>query len=155
MTLLPVIVFLLTLIAGFPIAFVMAFTGVSHMASFGYHGIADILSQKMFYGINTFSYTCIAFFITAGQLMNKGGVTERIVEVAQEFIGHKRGGLAYAVVLVGMVLAAILGSANAVAVILCSVMIPAMVQSGYDKDFAGSVVASSGILGCIIPPINK
>ena len=152
MTFLPVLVFIISLIAGFPIAFVMAFTGVSHMFSFGYTGVADILSQKMFYGIDTFSYTCIAFFITAGQLMNAGGVTDRIVDVAQEFIGHRRGGLAYAVILVGMVLAAILGSANAVAVILCSVMIPAMVSSGYDKDFAGSVVASSGILGCIIPP---
>ncbi len=152
MTFLPVLIFIITLLTGFPIAFVMAFTGVSHMISFGYTGIADILTQKMFYGIDTFSYTCIAFFITAGQLMNAGGVTDRIVEVAQEFIGHRRGGLAYAVILVGMVLAAILGSANAVAVILCSVMIPAMVKSGYDKEFAGSVVASSGILGCIIPP---
>ncbi|MDD5833198.1 MAG: TRAP transporter large permease [Clostridiales bacterium] len=152
MTLLPIFIFVLTLIAGFPIAFVMALTGITHMVSFGYPGIADIVSQKMFYGINTFSYTCIAFFIAAGKLMNAGGVTQRIVDVAQEFIGHKRGGLGYAVILVGMVLAAILGSANAVAVILCSIMIPAMVSSGYDDDFAGSVVASSGILGCIIPP---
>lgn len=152
MTFLPFIIFVVTLVTGFPMAFLMAITGIAHMVSFGYTGIGDIIAQKMFYGIDTFSYTCIAFFIAAGQIMNKGGVTQSIVDVAQEFIGFKRGGLAYAVILVGMVLAAILGSSNAVAVILCSVMVPAMVQSGYDDDFAGSCVASSAILGVIIPP---
>lgn len=149
---LPVILFVVLLVLGAPIAFVLALAGISHMLSFGYTDVANILSQKMFYGIDLFSYTCIPFFICAGQIMNKGGVTQRIVDVAQEFIGYKRGGLAYAVVLVGMVLAAILGSANAVAVILCSVMIPAMVASGYEKEFSGSLVAASGCLGCIIPP---
>lgn len=149
---LPVIVFVVLVVVGCPFAFIMGLTGVAHMYSFGYEGIANILSQKMFYGINTFSYTCIAFFVCAGQIMNKGGVTQSIVDVAQEFVGFKRGGLAYAVIIVGMVLAAILGSSNAVAVILCSVMIPAMVSSGYDKEFAGCTIVSSAILGVIIPP---
>lgn len=152
MVFLPVIVFVILVVVGCPFAFIMGLTGVAHMFSFGYEGIANILSQKMFYGINTFSYTCIAFFVCAGQIMNKGGVTQSIVDVAQEFIGFKRGGLAYAVIIVGMVLAAILGSSNAVAVILCSVMIPAMVSSGYDKEFAGCTIVSSAILGVIIPP---
>lgn len=152
LSILPVILFVVLLVLGAPIAFVLALTGIAHMLSFGYTDVANILSQKMFYGIDVFSYTCIPFFICAGQIMNKGGVTGRIVDVMQELIGHKRGGLAYAVVLVGMVLAAILGSANAVAVILCSVMIPAMVASGYEEEFAGSLVAASGCLGCIIPP---
>ena len=152
MVALPIIMFVVLIVAGCPFAFVMGLTGVSHLFSIGFEGIADILSQKMFYGINTFSYTCIAFFVCAGQIMNKGGVTQSIVDVAQELIGFKKGGLAYAVIIVGMVLAAILGSSNAVAVILCSVMIPAMVSSGYDKEFAGCTVASSAILGVIIPP---
>lgn len=152
MVFLPVIVFVILVVVGCPFAFIMGLTGVAHMFSFGYEGVANILSQKMFYGINTFSYTCIAFFVCAGQIMNKGGVTQSIVDVAQEFIGFKRGGLAYAVIIVGMVLAAILGSSNAVAVILCSVMIPAMVSSGYDKEFAGCTIVSSAILGVIIPP---
>lgn len=152
MVFLPVIVFVILVVVGCPFAFIMGLTGVAHMFSFGYEGVANILSQKMFYGINTFSYTCIAFFVCAGQIMNKGGVTQSIVDVAQEFIGFKRGGLAYAVIVVGMVLAAILGSSNAVAVILCSVMIPAMVSSGYDKEFAGCTIVSSAILGVIIPP---
>jgi tripartite ATP-independent transporter DctM subunit len=149
---LPIIVFVVLVVFGCPFAFIMGLTGVAHLASIGYEGIANILSQKMFYGINTFSYTCIAFFVCAGQIMNKGGVTQSIVDVAQEFIGFKRGGLAYAVIIVGMVLAAILGSSNAVAVILCSIMVPAMVSSGYDKEFAGCTIASSAILGVIIPP---
>ena len=152
MVFLPVIVFVILVVVGCPFAFIMGLTGVAHMFSFGYEGVANILSQKMFYGINTFSYTCIAFFVCAGQIMNKGGVTQSIVDVAQEFIGFKRGGLAYAVIVVGMVLAAILGSSNAVAVILCSVMIPAMVSSGYDKEFAGCTIVSSAILGVTIPP---
>jgi len=152
LALLPVIVFIVLVVAGCPFAFMMGLTGVAHLYSIGFQGIADILSQKMFYGIDTFSYTCIAFFVCAGQIMNKGGVTQSIVDVAQELIGFKKGGLAYAVVIVGMVLAAILGSSNAVAVILCTVMIPAMVSSGYDKEFAGCTVVSSAILGVIIPP---
>lgn len=148
----PVIVFVVLVVVGCPFAFIMGLTGASHLFSIGFEGMANILSQKMFYGINTFSYTCIAFFVCAGQIMNKGGVTQSIVNVAQEFVGFKRGGLAYAVVIVGMVLAAILGSSNAVAVILCSIMIPAMVSSGYDKEFAGCVIVASAILGVIIPP---
>lgn len=107
LTALPIIIFVVLLATGVPIAFVLALTGIAHMVSFGYTDIANIISQKMFYGIDVFSYTCIPFFICAGQIMNKGGVTQRIVDVAQEFIGHKRGGLAYAVVLVGMVLAGV------------------------------------------------
>lgn len=144
--------FALSLIIGVPIAFVLGMTGIAHLIAIDYPNIASIVPQRMFYGINVFSYMCIPFFIAAGQIMNKGGITQRIVNVSQEFVGFKRGGLAYTVVIVGMVLAAILGSANAVAVILCTIMIPAMVKSGYDEEFAGSLVASSGILGCIIPP---
>ena len=144
--------FAISLVVGIPIAFVLGMTGIAHLIVINYPDIASIVPQRMFYGINVFSYMCIPFFIAAGQIMNKGGVTQKIVNVSQEFIGFKRGGLAYTVVLVGMVLAAILGSANAVSVILCTIMIPAMASSGYDEEFAGSVVASSGILGCIIPP---
>ena len=152
MVFLPIITFIVLVIVGCPFAFIMGLTGFAHLFSIGYDGIANILSQKMFYGINTFSYTCIAFIVCAGQIMNKGGVTQSIVDVAQEFIGFKKGGLAYAVIIVGMVLAAILGSSNAVAVILCSIMVPAMVSSGYAKEFAGCTIASSVILGVIIPP---
>ncbi|MBR0598020.1 TRAP transporter large permease [Sinanaerobacter chloroacetimidivorans] len=147
-----ILAFILSLVVGIPIAFVLGMTGIAHLVVINYPDIANIVPQRMFYGINVFSYMCIPFFIAAGQIMNKGGITQKIVDVSQEFVGFKRGGLAYTVVLVGMVLAAILGSANAVSVILCTIMIPAMVSSGYDEEFAGSLVASSGILGCIIPP---
>jgi len=144
--------FLVTLLIGVPIAFCLGITGIVHILSFDNPAYFNIITQRMFTGVNNISLICIPFFVMAGEIMNAGGVTKKLLEAVRELIGWVRGGLAYATVVVGMILAAILGSAQAVAAILCSVLISEMAKDGYKKEFSGALIASSGILGPIIPP---
>jgi len=111
-----------------------------------------ILIQKMFIGIDSFPLMAIPFFMLAGELMNTGGVSRRLVGFAQCLIGWVRGGLGFAVVLASMFIAAILGSASASAAMIGMVMIPAMAERGYETDFSAALVASAGSIGPIIPP---
>ena len=106
----------------------------------------------MFAGLNSTGLSAIPFFIIAGEMMNEGGITKRLFALFRELVIQIRGGLAYAVVIVSAVLAAILGSANAVSSILCKVAIPEMKEDGYTEEFSGALIASSAVLGPIIPP---
>ena len=108
--------------------------------------------NRMFAGLNSTGLSAIPFFIIAGEMMNEGGITKRLFALFRELVIQIRGGLAYAVVIVSAVLAAILGSANAVSSILCKVAIPEMKEDGYTEEFSGALIASSAVLGPIIPP---
>jgi len=145
-------VFLVTLVLGVPICFVLGLAGFAHVMTMGVDSYFNILTQKVFAGMNVSSLTCIPFFIMAGELMNASGVTEKLISFVRTLVGHFRGGLAYVVILVAMILSAILGSANAVAAILCAVVVPEMIHDGYPDDFSASLVCASGVLGPIIPP---
>lgn len=144
--------FILLLLLGLPIAFVLGYAGLLHLVSIGNSGFFPIIPQRMFSGINQFSLMAIPFFILAGEIMNKGRITTVLLDFARESIGYIRGGLSYAGTIVAMFLSAILGSANAVAAILSSLLVPEMVKDGYDEDFSAALVASSSIIGPIIPP---
>lgn len=152
MLILVAIVFAVLLVVGLPIAFVLGATGLTHLLILGNESFYPVAIQRMFSGINSFSLMAIPFFVLAGELMNRGRVTDKLVDLARECIGHKRGGLAYTAVLVAMFLSAILGSANAVCAILCSVLVPEMVKDKYSPEFSTSLIASSAIIGPIIPP---
>jgi len=144
--------FILTLLAGVPIAAVLGIAGVVHIFEIGNPAFLNVITQRVFAGMDVVGLTCIPFFIVAGEVMNASGVTSKLLEFIRSFIGHVRGGLAYAAVIIAMILAAILGSANAVASILCAVLIPEMTRDRYPEEFSGALIASSGILGPIIPP---
>ena len=143
--------FVVTLLLGVPIAFVLAFTGILHLGAIDLSYLA-VVPQRMFAGVNSSSLTCIPFFIVAGELMNGGGVTKRLMEFVKELVGYVKGGLAYATIVTSAILSAILGSPNAVSSILCSVMLPDLEKDGYDMEFGGALIAASGVLGPIIPP---
>ncbi|BAL00529.1 putative transporter [Oscillibacter valericigenes Sjm18-20] len=147
-----VAVFLIMLALGVPICFVLGLAGFTHVLTIGVDSYFNILTQKIFAGMNVSSLTCIPFFIVAGELMNASGVTEKLIDFIRALVGHFRGGLAYVVVLVAMILSAILGSANAVAAILCAVVVPEMIHDGYPDDFSAALVCASGVLGPIVPP---
>ncbi|MDR1535831.1 MAG: TRAP transporter large permease [Planctomycetota bacterium] len=142
--------FLALLAAGIPIAFCL---GLS-CALYGFlSGIPFIfLAQKMYGGLNSFTLLCIPGFVLAGELMNAGGISERIVRFCNSFIGHFRGGLAQANIVASMIFAGISGSALADTVSLGSVLIPSMKKEGYDVEFSCAVTASSSTIGPIIPP---
>lgn len=144
-------VFVLLLLIGAPIAFVLAMTGITHLA-FMSPDYFSVIPQRMFAGINITSLTCIPFFIIAGELMNGGGVTRKLLDFVKQIVGCIRGGLAYCTIFTAALLSSILGSSNAVASILCNTMIPDMEESGYEKSFSGGLIAASGMLGPIIPP---
>lgn len=147
-----IIVFIVTLLAGVPIAMVLGIAGITHIFQIGNPTFFNVITQRVFTGMDVVGLTCIPFFIVAGEVMNASGVTGKLLDFTRSLIGHFRGGLAYAVVFIAMILSAILGSANAVASILCAVMIPEMSKDRYPEEFSGALIASSGILGPVIPP---
>lgn len=147
-----VLVFVVCLLIGVPVAFLLGLTGVVHLISLGETQYFGVIINRMFAGLNSTGLSAIPFFIIAGELMNEGGITKRLFALFRELVASIRGGLAYAVVVVAAVLAAILGSANAVSSMLCKVAIPEMAEDGYKEEFSGALIAASGVLGPIIPP---
>ena len=147
-----VIVFALLLIMGVPIALVLCGAGLTHIVALGDVSYFNVAVQRLFTGVNSFSMMAIPFFVLAGEIMNRGRITDKLVDFARALIGQVRGGLAYTVIIVSVLLSAILGSANAVCAILCAILVPEMVKDHYSPEFSTSLIASSAIIGPIIPP---
>ncbi|MDD5833201.1 MAG: TRAP transporter large permease [Clostridiales bacterium] len=150
--LMTVIVLAFSLVIGMPIAFVLGLSGVTELFMADGFRYFTVIATKLFDGVNRVSLTCVPFFIMTGEIMNGGGVTQRLIGFMRDLVGHVRGGLAYVCVLVSMVLAAILGQANAVATIMGAVMVPEMKKDGYPEAYTGALCTASAILGPIIPP---
>ncbi|WP_096437274.1 TRAP transporter large permease [Alteribacter populi] len=142
--------FLFLMFIGIPIAFSLGIASILYLI------IMDIpltiVPQRMFSGINSFVLLCIPGFILAGNLMNAGGITERIIKFTNDLLGHIRGGLGLANIGSSMGFAGISGTALADTASIGSVMIPAMKKEGYDAKFAAAVTSSSSTIGPIIPP---
>ncbi len=111
-----------------------------------------LLYRNVYNGMDSFPLMAIPFFMLAGELMNKGGITLRLVEFAQALMGHLRGGLAHVNILSSMLFAGLSGSAVADTSALGSMLIPAMEKQGYSRRFAAAVTAASSVIGPIIPP---
>ncbi|WP_088104457.1 TRAP transporter large permease [Halalkalibacter urbisdiaboli] len=112
----------------------------------------DFLAQGLVTSVDSFPLMAVPFFILAGEIMGKGGISERLFKVANTIVGNKTGGFAIATILTCMFFAAISGSGPATVAAIGGIMIPAMVRQGYDKKFATAVVCAAGSLGVIIPP---
>lgn len=112
----------------------------------------SLLTQVLITSNDSFPLMAIPFFILAGVIMGRGGVSERLLNVASSFVGHYRGGFAVAAILTAMFFSAISGSGPATVAAIGSIMIPAMVKRGYDKKFATALIAASGTIGIVIPP---
>ncbi|AOM81535.1 TRAP transporter large permease [Salisediminibacterium beveridgei] len=112
----------------------------------------DFLAQGLITSVDSFPLMAIPFFILAGEIMGKGGISERLFNVANAFVGNKTGGFAIATILTCMFFAAISGSGPATVAAVGAIMIPSMVRQGYDIKFSTAVVAAAGSLGVIIPP---
>lgn len=110
------------------------------------------LPQALLAGLNTFPLLAIPFFIFAGKLMEHGGISKKLVDFASACIGHYRSGLAFVSVLACMFFAAISGSAIATTVAVGSIMIPAMINKGYERNFSSVLQGASGTIGALIPP---
>lgn len=150
--LIAVIVFAVVMIIGLPIAFALGLMGTVHMLTFGNDSYLLVIIQRLFDQVDMISLTCLPFFIMAGEIMNAGGVTSRLLGFVREIVGRLKAGMAYSCVLISAVLSAILGSPNGVASMLCGVLVPELRKDNYPDEFTGSLVAASSILGPIIPP---
>jgi len=111
-----------------------------------------LIAQRMFTGLDSFPLLAIPLFMIAGSLMDRGGISKRLIHLASNIVGSVTGGLALVAVLACMFFAAISGSAPATVVAIGSIMVPAMIKAGYDKDFALGLMAAAGTIGVIIPP---
>ncbi len=145
-------VFLVFLLIGMPVFFAMlAAPGIMLFSEDMSRDIA-LMYRNIFNGMDSFPLMAIPFFMLAGELMNRGGITIRLVELAQALIGHLRGGLAHVNILSSMLFAGLSGSAVADTSALGSMLIPAMEKNGYTRKFAAAITAASSVIGPIIPP---
>jgi tripartite ATP-independent transporter DctM subunit len=150
-----VITFLVLLIIGVPIAYSIGLAGIITMlVNMDFLPAVTTFAQRMANGLDSFTLLAIPFFILAGQLMNKGGIAIRLINLAKALVGRFPGGLAFVNVIANMLFGAISGSAVASASAIGSTLHPKMVEEGYDKNFSAAVNISSATIGLIIPPSN-
>ena len=110
------------------------------------------MAQNIINGADSFPLMAVPFFMLAGEIMNTGGLSRRIVNVALAFVGHVRGGLGYVAIMAACILSALSGSAVADAAALSALLIPMMTKAGHDKATSGGLIAAAGIIGPVIPP---
>ena len=144
------VIFLILIAIGVPVAFSMGLVTMFACVSLG--GAMEIIPTKMVMGINNFTFLCIPLFVLAGEIMSISGITKRIVDFSKNLVGHITGGLAHVNILASMLFAGLSGSATADAAGLGPIEIAMMEEGGYDRDFSSAVTAASAILGPIIPP---
>lgn len=140
-----------SILISLPICFALLFSGVCMM--FGLNGFNSmILSMNLFSGADSFSMMAVPFFVLAGEFMNRGGITKRIVNFANSLVGHVRGGLGYVSIIAILLFASMVGSAVASTAALGAILIPMMVKAGYNRDRSTGLIAAGNILSPIMPP---
>jgi TRAP-type transport system large permease protein len=150
-----VAVFLFSLLGamaiGMPIAFALLLCGIALMYHLNMMD-AQIIAQNLINGADSFPLMAVPFFMLAGEIMNVGGLSKRIVNVALTLVGHVKGGLGYVVIVASCLLAALSGSAVADAAALAALLYPMMVKAGHKPHTSAGLIAAGGIIGPIIPP---
>jgi tripartite ATP-independent transporter DctM subunit len=136
---------------GIPISFALLVCGAALMWSLGMLD-AQILAQNLINGADSYPLLAVPFFLLAGEVMNAGGLSKRIVNVALVLVGHVRGGLGYVTIVAACLLAALSGSAVADAAALSALLLPMMVAAGHDKGRSAGLIASAGIIAPVVPP---
>lgn len=144
--------FLILLLIGMPVFFAMLTAPGTLLLVLDMDRDIPLLFRNIYNGIDSFPLMAIPFFMLAGELMNKGGITMQLVSFSQSLIGHLRGGLAHVNILSSMLFAGLSGSAVADTSALGSMLIPAMEKNGYSRRFAAAITAASSVIGPIIPP---
>eukprot|EP01036_Dinobryon_divergens_P046108 gene46108-61649_t len=142
---------------GMPIAYSLLVCGLSLMAYMASNGMihafdSQILAQRFVDGADNFPLLAVPFFLLAGEFMNAGGLSRRIVNLAMAWVGHFRGGLGYVAVMAAVIMASLSGSAVADTAALAALLIPMMKRAGYNVGRSAGLIASGGIIAPVIPP---
>lgn len=135
---------------GLPIAWALLLCGAALMFWLGMFDV-QIMAQTLVNGADSFSLLAIPFFVLAGEIMNAGGLSKRIVDLPMKLVGHKPGGLGYVGVLAAMIMASLSGSAVADTAAVAALLVPMMRSANYPVNRAAGLIASGGIIAPIIP----
>ncbi|MCQ6258626.1 TRAP transporter large permease subunit [Pseudomonas sp. Q11] len=136
---------------GIPIAFALLVVSVALMFYLDLFD-AQIIAQNLLNGADSFPLMAVPFFMLAGEVMNSGGLSKRIVNIAMALVGHKRGGLGYVAIIASCLLASLSGSAVADAAALAALLVPMMVLAGHNRARSAGLIAAGGIIAPVIPP---
>lgn len=143
--------FVITLVVGVPIAYILGLVGAAGLISMGPTFFSTV-AQKLFASANNYSLMAIPMFILAGELMGLSGDVRRLMDFCRSIIGRIKGGIAYVCTIVGLLLGGILGMANAEAALLSSTIYPEMRKDGYEDTFSACFIGSVSVVGPLIPP---
>ena len=146
------IIFVVLLLLGVPIALVMVFSGLAGAASLGGLEFLEILPDRMFSGVSGFLLMAIPYFIFTAELMNRVGLTQRLIDFNNALLGRVRGALSHVNITTSLFFAGLTGAAITDTVAVGKLMIPAMKKEGYPADYSAAVTACSSVIGPIIPP---
>ncbi|MBD3306415.1 TRAP transporter large permease subunit [candidate division KSB3 bacterium] len=145
-------VFFILLILGMPIGFVLGVTAVVAIYVLGMPDLMSLVATRFYSGADLFPLMAMPLFILAGEIMNRTGITLRVIDFANVLVGHIRGGLGHANILASVFFAGLTGSAVADTAAIGTMLIPTMRKTGYSASFAAAITASSSCIGPIIPP---
>ncbi|PJG84243.1 TRAP transporter large permease subunit [Conservatibacter flavescens] len=144
-------VLLISILIGIPVAFALLLCGVALMLHLDLFD-PQIMAQQLVSGADSFSLLAIPFFVLAGELMNQGGLSKRIIDLPMKLVGHKRGGLGFVAILAAMIMASLSGSAVADTAAVAAMLLPMMKTTGYPVDRSAGLIGTAGIIAPIIPP---
>lgn len=142
---------ILAMMLGVPVAFALIFSGIILAIDLGLFDVT-LIAQKMVEGADSFPLLAVPFFMLAGEIMNAGGLSRRIINFAMSLVGHRKGGLGYVAVVAALILASISGSAIADTAALGAMLLPLMRQARYPVGYSAGLIAAGGIIAPIIPP---
>lgn len=142
------------ILLGLPIGYVLGVAGVVGLIQIGGDNFLGMAAKRFFEGLNLFTFMAMPFFILAGEIMNKSGITRRLAEFADALVGYLRGGLAHSNMVASVLFAGMTGAAVSDAAAFGNTLVPAMVKQGYTRPFACAVTAAGSIIGPTIPPSN-
>ncbi len=149
------ITFFLLMLLGMPIGYVLGIAGVIGMWTIDPGGrFFPMAAERFFAGLDLFTFLAMPFFILAGEIMNRSGITDRLINLAYALVGHLRGGMAHSNMVASVMFAGLSGAATADAAAFGNTLVPAMVKKGYTRPFACAVTAAGSIIGPTIPPSN-
>ena len=142
------------ILVGVPIGYVLGIAGVAGLLQIGGDNFLAMAAKRFFEGLNLFTFMAMPFFILAGEIMNRSGITARLAEFADSLVGYLRGGLAHSNMVASVLFAGMTGAAVSDAAAFGNTLVPAMVKKGYSRPFSCAVTAAGSIIGPTIPPSN-
>lgn len=148
------VIFFGLILLGMPIGYTLGIAGVTGLLQIGGDNFLVMAAKRFFEGLNLFTFMAMPFFILAGEIMNKSGITSRLADFANALVGYLRGGLAHSNMVASVLFAGMTGAAVSDAAAFGNTLVPAMVKEGYSRPFSCAVTAAGSIIGPTIPPSN-